>query len=124
MISGNEQGIGILADALPACRYWALQSGATKSMIEERKNDLQKRKPDFYISTERSAFVNFKTHEPTSAEMNRLGYVYCGHCVVEFRFGADVYCKKELYRKLPPVKLRTIDLLLKRDILCRKSEGK
>ena len=49
MISGNEQGIGILADALPACRYWALQSGATKSMIEERKNDLQKRKSDFYI---------------------------------------------------------------------------
>ncbi len=34
----------------------------------------------------------------------------------------SVYCKKELYRKLPPVKLRTIDLLLKRNQLCKDED--
>ena len=124
MFIDQELGAGVLADALPACRYWSLQTSATKSMVEERKNDLQKRKADFLVLTTHRALLNFKIHRPTETELNRLGYVYCGHCDYGWLPEVNVYCKKELYRKLPPVKLRTIDLLLKRDILSCNSEKK
>ncbi len=118
MSSDMEQGVGVLADALPASRYWACQSGATKSMLDERRNDLQNGKADFLVLTQHEAVIRgVERHKPTDAELNRLGYVYCGSFPDVYSPDIKVYCKKELYRKLPPVKLRTIDLLLKRDIL-------
>ncbi len=111
IVLGMENGIGVLADALPACKYWTLQNGATDAMIEEQQSDLLKRKADFVVDNPEGNRCNV-----SDAELNHLGYVYCGNCFGEASMQA-VYCKKELYRKLPPVKLRTIDLLLKRDIL-------
>ncbi len=112
-ISALEYGVGVLADALPACKYWVLQNGHTDAMAKEQQSDLRKRKADFVVSP---SLDEYKRNKSLEAELNRLGYVYCGDC-----YGGNsmqpVYCKKELYRKLPPVKLRTIDLLLKRDIL-------
>ena len=66
-----------------------------------------------------------KQYNLTPAELRRLGYVRCGNVTGENPgLVLYAYCKKELYCKLPPVKLRNIDLLLKRDILCGNSEGK
>ena len=115
MFQPIDCGQGVLADALPACKYWAQQNGATPTMIQERSKDLQERKPDFLFVDYRYAM---KQHKITPAKLKQLGYVYCGNCVgIFYDSKISVYCKKELYRKLPPVKLRTIDLLLKRDIL-------
>lgn len=120
-----EKGHGVLADALPACKYWAQQNGATPAMFEERQKAIQERKPDFLFAEDNSHEYYIKQYNLTPAELYRLGYVYCGNCVGEFFEGKiSAYCKKELYRKLPPVKLRTIDLLLKRDILSGNSETK
>lgn len=122
-----EQGEGVLADALPACKYWARQNGATPAMIEERLKAIQERKPDFIFASDICKKDNTKQDNLTPAELCSLGYVYCGSCVYYSHDNHEkmpVYCKKELYRKLPPVKLRTIDLLLKRDILCGKGKSK
>ncbi len=45
--SANDYGQGLLTRALPACKYWARQSGANTEMTKERKQAIRKRKPDF-----------------------------------------------------------------------------
>ena len=45
----GEQGEGILANALPACKYWARQVGATKEMHEAQKVAVYSHKADFVI---------------------------------------------------------------------------
>ncbi len=53
------------------------------------------------------------SHDLDSLEY--FGYVYCGKAQGVYA-ESKVYCKKELYRKLPHVKITLIDLLLKRKI--------
>ena len=121
MFYNGDMGIGVLADAIPACKYWTLQFGATPEMLEERGHALRERKPDFVI-----VFPCFEPNRRICQELDNLDYVCCGGVEHNPFFGGCMiaYCKKELYRKLPPVKLRTIDLLLKRDIPSGNSEGK
>ncbi len=124
MSTVGDLGFGVLADAMPACKYWSEQTGATPDMLEEREHALHERKPDFVVVL-RSKYDGWWDSRQTRQKLDSLNYICCGdiehYCVWG---GINVYCKKELYRKLPPVKLRTIDLLLKRDILCGKSETK
>ena len=120
-----DEGVGVLADALPACKYWTQQNAATPAMIEERRRAIQKRKPDFLVMEDYYYDNTVKQYNLTPAELRRLGYVRCGNVTGENPgLVLYAYCKKELYCKLPPVKLRNIDLLLKRDILCGNSETK
>ena len=115
-----DMSIDVLADAMPACKYWTEQLGALPDMLEERELALRERKPDFVI-----AFPGSDSNGQIRQKLDSLDYVCCGGVEHNCFFGSIiVYCKRELYRKLPPVKLRTIDLLLKRDILCGKSETK
>ncbi len=51
MYSGHEIGWGLRARALPACKYWALQNSASKSMKSERAKDIAARKADYIIGT-------------------------------------------------------------------------
>ena len=125
MFLAGERAQGVLADALPACKNWAQQSGATPAMIKERTKDIWERKYDFLFVDSWEYERAMKQYNITPAKLKQLGYVYCGNCVGLFYDSKiSVYCKKELYRKLPPVKLRTIDLLLKRDILSNNCERK
>ncbi len=52
MFSGNDMGQGLLSRALPGCRYWALQSGATPEMVQEREEAIRTRKVDFIVVTQ------------------------------------------------------------------------
>ncbi len=45
--SANDYGHGLLTRALPACKYWAKQSGANAEMTKERERAVRTRKPDF-----------------------------------------------------------------------------
>jgi len=112
-VIGNdlETGTGILADALPACRYWARQRGATPIMDKERRMVLQARIPDYIVNSE---YVR-PENEFTLQELRKYGYVYCGKTIGNAR-ECNVYCKKELYRKLPHVRFNTMDLLLKKNL--------
>ena len=47
---GMEQGEGLLAQALPGCKYWSLQSGATEEMFHNRNEAIREGKPDFVVA--------------------------------------------------------------------------
>ncbi len=51
MYSGYDIGWGLRARALPACKYWALQNGASESMKSERVKAIGNRKADYIIGT-------------------------------------------------------------------------
>ncbi len=51
MYSGHDIGWGLRARALPACKYWALQNGASESMKRERAKAIGNRKADYIIGT-------------------------------------------------------------------------
>lgn len=80
-------------------------------MDQERRSALHARIPDFVVNSE---YVR-PENEFTPQELRKYGYVYCGKTMGGARV-CKVYCKKELYRKLPHVKLNTMDLLLKRNL--------
>lgn len=107
MFNPFETGCGILANSLPACKYWSRQNGALPEMLAERKKALRERKPDFIIEN-----TEIK-HDLDS--LGKFGYVFCGKAQGEY-LESKVYCKKELYRKLPHVKITLKDLLLKKKI--------
>lgn len=44
---GVEHGEGILAEALPGCKYYATQRGATSQMLDSQKRSIQSGKADF-----------------------------------------------------------------------------
>ena len=52
MFSGNDMGQGLLSRAVPGCRYWALQSGATPEMVKERMDAVKAGKLDFIVITQ------------------------------------------------------------------------
>lgn len=110
-----DTGLGVLADNLPACKYWARQNGATSDMEKERKKTLALKEADFIV------FSDFASQYPEVSleQIKKYGYVFCGKSIGEFSEN-NVYCKKELYKKLPHYKIRTIDLLLKRNLFCKK----
>ncbi len=114
MCNPMETGVGIVANALPACKYWARQNGALPhQMDEERRMALYTRKPDF-IANSKSIYGVIPPDT-----LKRWGYVYCGKAQGELS-ESPVYCKKELYRKLPHVKLRLVDLLFKRGLVKKR----
>lgn len=46
---GYEKGYGMKQHTLPACKYWALQNGATSDMLDIQKQTIRQRKADFII---------------------------------------------------------------------------
>lgn len=111
----QDFGIGILANDLPACKYWSRQHGATSVMEQERRKALNERLADFIFVS------NFGTPliDVTEEELKKLDYVYLGETIGE-NTDLYVYCKKELYKELPHVQLNTLDLLLKKNLFCEK----
>lgn len=94
-----DNGIGVVADALPACKYWALQNGATPAMYAERAKALKARKADFII-------VAKQQHNDDDALRNGTleenGYVFCGVSVgVNGDIDQFIYVREELKACLP-----------------------
>lgn len=51
MFSKYELGHGLLARALPACKYWAQQKDASEKMMKDRELDVVNRRADFIVIT-------------------------------------------------------------------------
>jgi hypothetical protein len=49
MYSFLDIGYGTPSHALPACKYWTRQVGATEKMLSERESALKQQIPDFFI---------------------------------------------------------------------------
>ncbi len=104
-----ETGLGTLAEALPAGRYWSRQVGATESMSAGHKALILSGEPDFIIIYNRT---KFETHLGMSIDiLQQLGYK-------EYvRFGEEdsssLFSKHEL-KMVESVDIRQADILLKR----------
>lgn len=110
----GDVGIGVLANDLPACKYWARQHGATPEMEQDRKKALLERKADFiFVQNFDNPLVDV-----TPGQLQNLGYVYWGKTI-----GQDtewlVYYKRELPLERKHYEIKTLDLLLKKNLFVK-----
>lgn len=106
-----ECGEGILSQTLPACKYWALQNGATQSMKDDQKQCILTQKADFvYVRS----LSNLKRIGITIDDILNAGYIECYRWVDAESKEHILYSKHTL--KSPPESLNiTIkDVLTKR----------
>ena len=75
----HETGWGLRARALPACKYWALQNGATQPMKEDSYQAIRARKPDFFLSV--SEMDDIRQMKPLTPKLQSIlkesGYRQC-----------------------------------------------
>ncbi len=87
LVGAGDYGFGLLTCALPACKYWALQANPTKEMIENRRQAIRMKKPDFVLVYDRygnSNVVCAKNEDPQFyAILHASGYHQCYATVVE-----------------------------------------
>ncbi len=76
-----DNGYGLLVKALPACKYWALQSNPSDAMLENRHEALKERKPDFVIVLARYKIEDIDTL--FYSVLHESGYLQCYVTVVE-----------------------------------------
>ncbi len=83
LVISGDYGYGLLARALPACKYWALQYNPSEKIKEERYDALRKHKPDFVTVFDR--FGNEKTEKYAKffTVLRASGYRQCHITVVE-----------------------------------------
>lgn len=86
---GHEVGHGITCNSLPAGKYWASQSGATRQMRDEHDAIVIRKDADFiffsnveYLERDDSLLVKDK-YRITAGLLDSLGYKEC------YRFGED-----------------------------------
>lgn len=76
-----DNGYGLLVKALPACKYWAMQSNSSDAMLENRHKALKEVKPDFVIVLAKYKIENIDTlFYPV---LHESGYRQCYVTVVE-----------------------------------------
>ncbi len=85
LVGARDHGYGILARALPACKYWALQLNASAEMKEERHQAIRARKPDFVLLVSKgNAMKEVERRDPQFFTVLReSGYRQCHVTVVE-----------------------------------------
>lgn len=92
MFTDGDYGEGLLARAIPACKYWAQQKDASLQMKAAREQDVRERKADFIVATNLAytpaGFVPL---------MERSGYHQCAAPI--FEGGRWVMTPLPLYEK-------------------------
>lgn len=84
----HDLGSGVSADALPGCKYWSKQTGATPQMLEETHNAIKQHKADVVI---------VRTYDELERQMlDSLGY----YCYTSQGAGVE-YFERTLYSRLP-----------------------
>ena len=110
----SEVGTGVPAGALPGCRYWTKQVGATEEMFAEREKALQAKQADFIIV--QSYVLNSEIGEDVCHEIESLGYELYPYVPYTSRSTTRLYGPPGL--KLPPEDFHVSqwDVWLKRNI--------
>ena len=112
----HDYGIGTAVDALPACKYWAGQNGATVEMKQDREQALVEGKADFVLYPLSAS--SRATDEEFFHKMGTLGYKRYATIVSERtdRSRTVVFGRPGL--RLPPAdfKVSDWDIYLKRNI--------
>jgi len=82
---GMEHGEGVLADALPGCKYYATQNGASKEMLNSQRQSILEGRSDYlyidHIKKMQDLNLTFKEIESlgyhlVSAEADSTNYLY------------------------------------------------
>lgn len=120
-----DKGMGMTANALPACKYWIVQNGATYEMLKDQINAIKGRRADFIVvpdEKQRTLYlpyvdiINQEGFDNYDSFVQAMGYERCN---LDSTFMWHYYAKKEysMNRYLPlkekPTKL---DVLLKKNI--------
>ena len=114
LFQGLDNGIGIAADVLPACKYWIKQNGATENMIKERTESINNQEADFIIVNNLQDSVFLKLIDDN-------GYVYLSKTIdgvpnkFAYLYGKPIYNQKKSFNNIS-----NLDILLKRNILSTK----
>lgn len=108
-----EYGVGILSQTLPACKYWALQNGATQPMKDDQKQCILSQKADFI-------YVHYpewlEKIDITVDDILNAGYVECYQWSDASEQAHILFSKHQL--KLPP---ETLNVTMK-DVLTKRTD--
>ncbi len=91
LFSANDYGQGLLTRALPACKYWAKQSGANEEMIGEREQAIRAGKPDFI-------FIMVQPNPKLRKLVLECGYRQC-FAPIPNTNGTTTLCALPIYKK-------------------------
>lgn len=111
-----EFGLGMLADALPACKRYALPFGYMPNDVKEQEECLRKRIADFVICEDIDA-----------NEVEKYGYKYiCDYTRYENKWNSHIhfklYSRSEYVFNECNVEVSNMDVLLKRKIVFEPSK--
>ncbi len=83
IIIGMDDGVGTASNALPGCKYWSTQNGATEEMLQEQRKSILEGNADFiYIERTRKNKMLYLTYD----EIKNNGYKLVGKCGVKSLF--------------------------------------
>ena len=99
-------GVETLPGALPACKYWIMQHGATPRMNAAHRAGLESRAADF-VYVKSMAWIEDEGF--SEAQLSALGYHLCYQC-----FGARLYTKHPIQLPIHHPTPTNWDILLKR----------
>ena len=85
-------GLETPAEALPACKYWIYQKGATPEMIRDQQEAIRHQKPDFIYA---KSDQDLKVGNITVETLDSLGYHLC------YQFKNPIGNKVSLFTKHP-----------------------
>ncbi|MCL2651722.1 MAG: hypothetical protein FWD60_11975, partial [Candidatus Azobacteroides sp.] len=119
MFSFYDTGYGTPAHALPGCKYWTGQVGATDKMLSERELAMRQRRPDFVFIMMYSDYDYFFMDL-----LQQLGYIKYYTWITQEgagHFETHLYGRPDL--SLPPndLHINPMDILLKKQIISSNS---
>ena len=81
LVGIRDNGFGVPCRALPACKYWALQTNPLHEMIEERRQAIRAQKPDFVVIASKGQDADIKDIESRDSMfftvLRESGYRQC-----------------------------------------------
>ena len=104
-------------NALPACRYWILQTGATGEMIQRRNDAIRQKKADFIIWADLPPITHPDSQELLLESGYRVAYSDTIRDVFGYPVAYHLYVRSgiQLHHKIQPSVSNT-DVLLKRTL--------
>ena len=79
----GDYGYGLLARALPACKYWALQNNSGEKIKEERYDAIRLQKPDFVLVSDKLGNERKSEYAKFFSVLHESGYRQCYVTVVK-----------------------------------------
>ena len=110
-------GYGTPVDALPGCKYWTRQVGATDVMIQNRTLAIQQQLPDFVIY-----LPDFENSDTFKSLLQQSGYLMYYEWTTQkgtHGYASQLYGKQDIILHPKDIQVSAMDILLKKQIIPR-----